>query len=322
MVSVRALLLSWAQVRAFGADLRGEEHLEGSVVLDAESVVFVDVDLGEEGLVAEPSVRVVAPCVHFSAVGEQVEGVVKVGPRVGVVAVMGVDAAVGGVEFGKEQIGVATNIAHFGIHPRVASQENPDRARDANTIATSRRALRTSNGSHTTAAAVIASPARKVVMIAPTPGAAMLVAARSPARMVILSPMDSVVSPAAWTIPTHNWSATSNSSLVSVITTNDPNKLLAGPRAARVSAVGSRLTKSRGAEPGGIRAGGDRGLGPGLPAFASGQVGDPVALRPRASFLCGRCPLYDQYVLDAPVGRLGAHMPPLGSPFRPWGPDP
>lgn len=66
----------------------------------------------------------------------------------------------------------------------------------------------------------------------------MLIPASPPARIVILSPMDSVVSPAAWTIPIHSWSTTSNSSPVSVITTNDPNTLLARPRAARVRAVG------------------------------------------------------------------------------------
>lgn len=33
-------------------------HFEGSVVLDAELVVFVDVDLDEEGLVAKASVGV------------------------------------------------------------------------------------------------------------------------------------------------------------------------------------------------------------------------------------------------------------------------
>ena len=44
-----------------GVDLWIEEHLEGSVVLDAQLVVFVDEDLGEERLVAQPPVGVVAP---------------------------------------------------------------------------------------------------------------------------------------------------------------------------------------------------------------------------------------------------------------------
>ena len=47
------------------------------------------------------------------------------------------------------------------------------------------------------AAALIARPAMKIVMIAPTPGAAMLMPTRPAARRAILSPIDSVVSPAA-----------------------------------------------------------------------------------------------------------------------------
>ena len=54
----------------------------------------------------------------------------------------------------------------------------------------------------------------------------------------------------------------------------------------------------------------DRGLGPGrLDRF--GKAGEPVtfprALRSRA----GGAPFYDQHVLDAPVGQLGADEPPL-----------
>lgn len=54
----------------FGVDLGVEEHLERSAVLDAELVVFVDEDLGEEGLVAEASVGIVAVGVDVGAVGE------------------------------------------------------------------------------------------------------------------------------------------------------------------------------------------------------------------------------------------------------------
>ena len=46
-------------------------------------VAFVDVDLGEEGLVVQASVGVVAVGVDLGAVGEQVEGVVEVGSGVG-----------------------------------------------------------------------------------------------------------------------------------------------------------------------------------------------------------------------------------------------
>lgn len=55
-----------------GNELVVEERLEGSVVLDAELVVFVDAGLGEEGQVADPSIRVVASCIHFGAVHEMV----------------------------------------------------------------------------------------------------------------------------------------------------------------------------------------------------------------------------------------------------------
>lgn len=50
MVLVRVLLLFWVQVRVLV--LGGGERFEGVVVLDAEWVVFVDVDPGGEGLVS------------------------------------------------------------------------------------------------------------------------------------------------------------------------------------------------------------------------------------------------------------------------------
>ena len=77
-----------------------EQHLEGPVVLDPEFVVLLDVDLGEEGLVAQAPVSVVAPVVDVGAVLQQVQGVVQVGAGVDVLAVVGVDAAVDAVEFG------------------------------------------------------------------------------------------------------------------------------------------------------------------------------------------------------------------------------
>ena len=55
-------------------------------MLDAQLVVLVDEDLGEEGLVAQAPVGVVAAGVDVGAVGEQPEGVVEVGAGVGVVA--------------------------------------------------------------------------------------------------------------------------------------------------------------------------------------------------------------------------------------------
>src|SRR5690625_3337024 len=74
-----------------------------------------------------------------------------------------------------EAIRAMTNAAHLVNHPLVASQDAPDRAMGANTIATNRSALRMRRLNQTIAAALIASPARKIVMIAPTPGAAILI---------------------------------------------------------------------------------------------------------------------------------------------------
>ncbi|MDQ4113909.1 MAG: hypothetical protein M3306_22850 [Actinomycetota bacterium] len=79
-------------------DLGVEQHLEGPGVLDAEFVVLVDVDLGEERLVAQPAVSVVAAGVDVGAVLQQVQGVVQVRAGVGVLAVVGVEAAVHLVE--------------------------------------------------------------------------------------------------------------------------------------------------------------------------------------------------------------------------------
>ncbi|WP_234417804.1 hypothetical protein [Miniimonas sp. S16] len=67
-------------------------------------VVFVDVDLGEEGLVAQAAVRVVAPTVDVGAVGQQVQRIVEVGAGVGIVAVVGVDTPVHAVEFSEDAV--------------------------------------------------------------------------------------------------------------------------------------------------------------------------------------------------------------------------
>src|SRR5699024_1599816 len=91
-------------VERVGVDLGVEEHLEGPVVLDAEPVVFVDVDLGEEGLVAQASVGVVEPLVDVGAVSQESEGVVEVDAGVGAVAVVGVDTPVEAVEFTEDAV--------------------------------------------------------------------------------------------------------------------------------------------------------------------------------------------------------------------------
>ena len=73
-------------------------------MLDAQLVVLVDEDLGEERLVTQPPVGVVAACVDVGAVGEEPERVVEVGAGVGVVAEVGVDAAGYLVEFGADAV--------------------------------------------------------------------------------------------------------------------------------------------------------------------------------------------------------------------------
>nr|WP_259462920.1 hypothetical protein [Kocuria indica] len=77
--------------------MRIKEHLEGPVVLDAQLIVFVGEDLGEERLVAQTPVGVLAAGVDVGAVGEQAEGV-------GVVAEVGVDATGHLVEFGDDAV--------------------------------------------------------------------------------------------------------------------------------------------------------------------------------------------------------------------------
>lgn len=65
-----------------GVGLGVEEHSEGAIVLDSELLVFVNVDLSEECLVAEGSAGVVAARVDLGAVDEHVEGFIEVGSSV------------------------------------------------------------------------------------------------------------------------------------------------------------------------------------------------------------------------------------------------
>ncbi|MEZ3156770.1 hypothetical protein AB1K56_07530 [Microbacterium sp. BWR-S6Y] len=73
-------------------------------MLDAQLVVLVDEDLGEECLVAQAPVGVVAPAVDVGAVAQQPERVVEVGAGVGVVSEVGVDATGHLVEFGDDPV--------------------------------------------------------------------------------------------------------------------------------------------------------------------------------------------------------------------------
>ncbi|PDQ34302.1 MAG: hypothetical protein B5766_11685 [Candidatus Lumbricidophila eiseniae] len=68
----------------------------------SDGAVFVDVDLDEEGLVAEPAGLVVTSGVDAGYVGGEVEAVADVGAGFGVVIVVLGEARVDGVEFGAE----------------------------------------------------------------------------------------------------------------------------------------------------------------------------------------------------------------------------
>ncbi|MFK5159676.1 hypothetical protein [Propionibacterium freudenreichii] len=73
-------------------------------MLRSHVAVLVDVDLGEERLVAQAPVCVVAACVDLGAVLQEVEGIVEVESGVGVLAVVGVDAPRDLVEFAKDAV--------------------------------------------------------------------------------------------------------------------------------------------------------------------------------------------------------------------------
>ncbi|RLP67609.1 hypothetical protein D9V30_13565 [Mycetocola reblochoni] len=139
-----------------------------------------------------------------------------------------------------EKINASTKLAHFPNQPFVASQLAPDRAIGAITTATKIRALRMRRLNQTIAAAQIAKKLRKMVMIAPAPGAVRLIAVRPATRTPIFPPISSNVVPVAWMIPIESWSTISSSVAVSVMTRNDPSTDFPRPRAARERAVGSR----------------------------------------------------------------------------------
>ncbi|MGO2791809.1 hypothetical protein [Microbacterium gubbeenense] len=79
-----------------------EDDAEGFGEDGSDGVVFVDVDLDEEGLVAESAGLVVASGVDAGDVGGEVEAVADVGAGFGVVVVVLGEACVDGVEFGAE----------------------------------------------------------------------------------------------------------------------------------------------------------------------------------------------------------------------------
>ena len=109
-----------------------------------------------------------------------------------------------------ERISAITKVAHLLTQLRVWSQLDPASAIGAKTIAISSSALRISRLIHTTTAAPMARPARKIVRIAPAPGAAMLMAPSPAARRAIRSPISSMLVPAALTMPMQSWSVISS----------------------------------------------------------------------------------------------------------------
>ena len=100
-----------------------------------------------------------------------------------------------------EKMSATTNAAHLPNHPFAASQVNPARAMGAKTMATSSSALRMSSVNQTMPAPAMPSPARKIVMIAPTPGEEMLIVVSPAASSAMRSPMLSIVFPVACTMP-------------------------------------------------------------------------------------------------------------------------
>ncbi|MCY7401399.1 MAG: hypothetical protein LH477_10640 [Nocardioides sp.] len=83
-------------------DLGVEEQLERLGVLGAQTQVVLDVDLGEERLVAQPPGEVVAAGVEAGEVVEQVETAAQDRLRVGVLAVVTLQPAVEVVQLGTD----------------------------------------------------------------------------------------------------------------------------------------------------------------------------------------------------------------------------
>ncbi|GMA24925.1 hypothetical protein GCM10025864_26840 [Luteimicrobium album] len=108
-----------------GVDGGVEQHLERSSVLDAELAVFLDVDLGEERLVAQSAVRVVAAGVDVGAVSQETEGVIQVGACVGVFTVVGVESTVHQVKLSADPVllalehGQRDRVGVVGLHESV-----------------------------------------------------------------------------------------------------------------------------------------------------------------------------------------------------------
>ena len=100
--------------------------------------------------------------------------------------------------------------------------------------------MRISRLIQTIIAPMIARLARKIVRIAPAPGAARLMPPIPAASTAILSPISFMFVPAALTMPIQSWSVISSAAPRRVSATKDPRIDFANPSAALDSAAGSR----------------------------------------------------------------------------------
>ena len=115
---------SAAQLRAL-ALTSGSSSISKGRAFSTQLVVLIDVDLGEERLIAQAPVGVVAAGVDVRAVAEQVQGVVQVGAGVGAFAVVGVDASVHLVELAEDAVllpledGERDRVGIVGLHESI-----------------------------------------------------------------------------------------------------------------------------------------------------------------------------------------------------------
>ncbi|MFB9620476.1 hypothetical protein [Brooklawnia cerclae] len=81
-----------------GLEIGVGQSVEWGAVAHADVVVLVDVDGLEEGLVAQAPIRIVGVGVDVGHVGHQHERVVEVRPSIRVLAVVGLDAELDGLQ--------------------------------------------------------------------------------------------------------------------------------------------------------------------------------------------------------------------------------
>jgi hypothetical protein len=142
-----------------------------------------------------------------------------------------------------DTINAIVNAAHLPNQPLAPSHVNPANAKGPNTTDTRIRALRTRSENQTIRAEEIARPAKKMVMMAPAPGAVKVRPPNPAASRAMRAPMSAMVWPVAWTMPIEIWSVASRSRPVRVRTRKLPRIDFARPVMARFNAAGSRRTR-------------------------------------------------------------------------------